>query len=251
MTDDRRLRRMADRLLEARAGLRPITETPASGPQTVEEAYEVQRLVTAALGPVGAFKTGGKPGETPIMAPIPASMVRSSPARFGPGELNLIGIELEVAFVVHSALPSADDPRFGERARACVAPLAAIEIIDSRLEDFDAAGPLWKLADNQVNGGFVHGTPVDDWGGLDLAVLDARLDIDAITVADGPAMVPGGDAFDVFCAFARLVGRHCGGLMPGQFVTTGTLTPMRFIEPGRQVAGHVAGLGTVSAGFES
>jgi 2-keto-4-pentenoate hydratase len=76
-----------------------------------------------------------------------------------------------------------------------------------------------------------------------------RLDIDGITVADGPGHVPGGDAFDVFCAFARMVGGHCGGLVPGRYVTTGTLTSMRFIEPGRQVTGHVAGLGTVSAGF--
>ena len=251
MSDDK-LRQFADKLLEARKSGRPMSgETPETGPQTAEEAYEVQRLVARALGPVGAFKTGGKPGETPIMAPVPAGMVRPSPGRFGTGELNLIGIELEVAFVVHRALPRADDPRFAEHARRCVAPLAAIEIIDSRLENFDSAGPLWKLADNQVNGGFVHGTPVHDWDGLDLAVPDARLDIDGITVADGPAMVPGGDAFDVFCAFARLVGRHCGGLVPGQFVTTGTLTPMRFIEPGRQVTGHVAGLGTVSAGFEA
>ena len=78
MTDDRRLRQMADKLLKARAESRPVSgETPASGPQTVEEAYEVQRLVAAALGPAGAFKTGGKPGETPIMAPIsrPATAV--------------------------------------------------------------------------------------------------------------------------------------------------------------------------------
>jgi len=208
--------------------------------------------VADKLGAVGAFKTGRKsPEETVILAPVPAGMVRASPARFRTGELNLIGIELEVAFLVREQLPRADDPQYAERARACVSPLAAIEIIDSRLEDFEAAGALWKLADAQVNGGFVYGEPVHDWGDLDLATLEARLDIDGITVADGPANVPGGDAFDVFCAFARLVGDHCGGLVPGQYVTTGTLTPMRFIEPGRQVTGHVAGLGTVAVGFEA
>jgi 2-keto-4-pentenoate hydratase len=206
--------------------------------------------VAGELGAVGAFKTGRKSlAETPILAPVPAAMVRASPARFRPGELNLIGIELEVAFLLREPLPRADDPQFAEHARACVSPLAAIEIIDSRLDDFEAAGDLWKLADSQVNGGFVYGEPVSNWGDLELATLDVRLDIDAITVADGPANVPGGDAFDVFCAFARLVGNHCGGLVPGQYVTTGTLTPMRFIEPGRQVTGHVAGLGTVAVGF--
>jgi 2-keto-4-pentenoate hydratase len=250
MSDDR-IRLIADKLLEARKRGRPISgETPETGPASIEEAYAVQRLVAEKLGAVGAFKTGRKsPDETPIMAPVPAAMVRGSPARFRAGELILIGIELEVAFLVRGPLPRADDPRFAERARACVSPLAAIEIIDSRLEDFDAAGALWKLADAQVNGGFVFGEPVGDWGGLDLATLDVRLDIDAITVDEGPANVPGGDAFEVFCAFARLVGDHCGGLAPGHYVTTGTLTPMRFIEPGRQVTGHVAGLGTVAVGF--
>ena len=252
MRDDR-IRQIADKLLEARKRGRPVSgETPETGPASIEEAYAVQRLVAERLGAVGAFKTGRKsPGVTPIMAPVPATMVRASPARFGPGELRLIGIELEVAFLVRTPLPRADDSQYAERARACVAPLAAIEIIDSRLEDFETAGDLWKLADAQVNGGFVYGEPVSDWDALDLATLDVRLDVDGITVADGPANVPGGDAFDVFCAFARMVGDHCGGLVPGQYVTTGTLTPMRFIEAGRQVTGHVAGLGTVSAGFEA
>jgi 2-keto-4-pentenoate hydratase len=252
MSDDN-LRQIADKLLEARKSGRPLRgETPATGPASIEEAYAVQRLVAESLGAVGAFKTGRKaPDETPIMAPVPAAMVRASPARFGPGELTLIGIELEVAFLVREPLPRADHSQYAERARACVSPLAAIEIIDSRLEDFEAAGSLWKLADAQVNGGFVYGEPVGDWSDIDLTTLEVRLDIDGITVDDGPANVPGGDAFDVFCAFARLVGDHCGGLVPGQYVTTGTLTPMRFIEPGRQVTGHVAGLGTVAAGFEA
>lgn len=176
-------------------------------------------------------------------------MVRPGPARFGPRELNLIGIELEVAFLVHTELPDPEDPQFLERARACVSPLAAIEIIDSRLDDYDSAGPLWKLADNQVNGGFVHGTPVRNWTGIDLATPGARLEVGGEAVADGRGTVPGGDAFEVFCAFARLVGGHCGGLIGGQYVTTGALTPVHFIEPGRRVTGHVTGLGSVAVEF--
>lgn len=251
MTDDPKLRRLADKLLEARAGGKPIAgETPESGLASADEAYAVQRLVAGALGPVGGFKTGRQaPSATPVFAPIAAGMVRASPARFRAGDFNVIGIELEVAFFVHRALPPADDPRFAERARQCVHPLAAIEIIDSRLADHEAAGALWKLADNQVNGGFVHGAPAGEWDKLDLATLHAKLEVGGETVADGLAHVPGGDAFDVFCAFARLVGSHCGGLVPGQYVTTGALTPVRYIAGGRKVTGHIAGLGGVTAEF--
>lgn len=242
---------MAERLLRARVEARPISgETPAGGPASQAEAYAVQRLIMEALGPVGGFKTGRpSPDAEPAMAPMPAAMVRPSPARFGPHELNLIGIELEVAFLVERPLPSPQDPRFADTARACVSPVAAIEIIDSRLEDHEDAGPLWKLADNQVNGGFVHGEPVRDWDGIDLATPRVRLEIDGEVIAKGPAAVPGGDAFAVFCAFARIVGGHCGGLVPGHYVTTGTLTPMRFIGRGTRVSGEVAGLGPVSVEF--
>lgn len=251
MTDDPRLQQMAEKLLKARADAMPIRgETPASGPADNQEAYEVQRLVAAELGPAGAFKTGRRlPGDPVTMAPIPAAMVRASPASFGPRDVNLIGIELEVAFRVHSALPSAEDPEFAERARRAVSALAAIEIIDSRLADHDAAGALWKLADNQINGGLVPGAAVADWSGLDLATPNVRLEVDGEVVAHGPTAVPGGDAYHVFCAFARSVGRHCGGLVPGQYVTTGSLTLMRFIERRGKVTGHVAGLGSVSVDF--
>jgi 2-keto-4-pentenoate hydratase len=252
MTDSPRIRRLADKLLNARAGGGPIAgETPETGPASADEAYAVQRLVADALGAVGGFKAGRQaPGATPVLAPIAAGMVRASPARFLAGELTLIGIELEVAFLVHRALPPAGDPRFAERARQCVSPLAAIEIIDSRLADHEAAGALWKLADNQVNGGFVHGAPAGDWEKLDLARLQVTLDIGGERGANGLASVPGGDAFDVFCAFARILGSHCGGLVPGQYVTTGALTPVRYIAGGQKVTGHVAGLGSVTAEFE-
>ncbi len=250
MTDPR-LRQLADRLLDARERKTRIAgESPATGPATLEEAYEVQRLVMAALGPVGAFKSGRQaPGDRPVMAPIAAAMVRRSPACFGPHELNLVGFELEVAFLVHGSLPDSQDPRFDERARLCVSPLAAIELLDCRLADRDAAGALWKFADNQVNGGLAHGEPAHSWSGIDLARVEARVEIGEETVASGPAVVPGGNAFDTFCAFAKAIGNHCGGLMPGQIVTTGMLNGVHFAEPGQRVTGHIAGLGSVSVEF--
>jgi 2-keto-4-pentenoate hydratase len=245
------LTRIADKLIRARAEGRALAgDDLAGGPRDRREAYRVQSMVCAHLGPVAAFKTGRKaPDETPIMAPIAGDRVRASPAVFRPGELRLIGIELEVAFLVHDALPDADRADFAERARRCVSALAAIEIVDSRLADMEAADPLWKLADNQCSGGFVYGEPVRDWAQVDLKTVAARLEIDDEVVMDGAAEVPGGDAFETFCAFARSVGRHCGGLVPGQYVTTGTVSGLRFIEAGQRVKGCIDGLGCVEVAF--
>lgn len=241
---------IASRLISARGGGLLADESLKPGPVDRSEAYGVQSAVASQVGRVGAFKTGRKsPDEQPIMAPIFAGDVRPSPAQFAPIELHVIGIELEVAFLLRRALPPVDSTDFVARARACVSPLAAIEVVDTRLADREAAGLLWQLADNQSNGGLVVGTAVDDWAGRDLVSIEARLEIGGDMVIDGPTEVPGGDAYETFCAFARLVGSHCGGLTVGQYVTTGSVSGLMFIERGRTVTGRISGLGTVTVEF--
>lgn len=251
MTLEPRAECLARRFIDARKTGRKITpEEVRAGPRDLDEAYLVQALTAEALGPTGAFKTGRKsPDAKPIMAPIPAFTVRQSPAVFGRDELWLIGIELEIGFRIDAPLPSPDDPDFEARARGCVSALAALEVVDTRLADHESAGPLLKLADNQINGGLVVGAPRRDWRSLDLARVDARLRFGDEVVLDGSVDVPGGDAFATFCVFARQVGTHCGGLQPGQFVITGSVNGLPFIERGTSVHGEIAGLGEVAADF--
>ncbi len=250
MNKSGRIERTAARLLEARLGGLVSVEELEPAPANRAEAYRVQAVIARHMGAVGAFKAGRRsPDEQPLMAPIFAVAVRHSPARFVPNELHLIGIELEIAFLVHRPLPDVESADFALRARACVSPLAAIEVVDTRLADYEAAGPLWQLADNQNNGGLVVGEPIGDWHGRDLATIDARLEIDGQSIFDGPATVPGGDAYDTFCAFARRVGQHCGGLAVGHYVTTGSITGLVFTEWGRRVTGRLAGLGDVVVDF--
>jgi 2-keto-4-pentenoate hydratase len=248
---DDELAAMADALIRARNGGPPVDHRGFSGgPGDRKDAYRVQAMVSAQLGTIGAFKTGRKSrGEEPIRAPIPADRVRASPARLVRGDFRLLGIELEIAFLVHRALPEPEDLHFAERARACVWPVAAIEVVDSRILDPEGAGAFWKLADNQSNGALVHGQPERGWTGAPLRRVTARLDVNGETVMDGPGEVPGGDAFEIFCAFARTVGGHCGGIAPGHYVTTGSVSGLRFIEGLREARGHILGLGPVEAGF--
>ena len=242
--------KLAQALIEARRSGRKLgIGDIGGGLPDAAAAYRVQAQVARAVGPVAAWKTGRKaPGAEQTMAPIFAGTVRSSPASFGADELWLIGVELEVAFRIDAPLPPLDAD-FEQRARGCVSMLAAIEVVDTRLADHEAAGPVVKLADNQINAGLVVGAPRRDWQGLDPAEFDARLTFGAETVVDGPRPVPGGDAFATFCAFARMVGGHCGGLQVGQYVTTGSLNGLPFIQRGTSVRAHVAGLGEVAVDF--
>lgn len=242
---------LADRLLRARLGGAAV-EVDELRPHAIDEsdAYAIQAAVCARAGSVGAWKTGRKsPDAIPIMAPVLAPAVRRSPAAFPAAELRVIGIELEIAFRVDAALPPIDHADFEALAAQRVTPLAAIEVVDSRIADFEAAGPLWKLADNQINGGLVVGESADDWRAMDLAEADATLKVDGRTIFSRRAAVPGGSAFRTFCAFARRVGGHCGGLAPGQVVTTGSITGLDFVQPGAEVVGRIAGLGHVRVSF--
>ena len=211
-------------------------------------AYRVQASVAAWTGEVGGWKTGRRGAGGPqIMAPIPRDVVRASPARFEPGELGPIGIELEIGFHVVAPLPPASAPDFEAQARSCVTVAAMVEVVDARIRDPEGADPLLKLADNQGGGGLVAGPARERFGELTSAAVELR--VGAERVEAGRAEVPGGDAFDVFCGFARMVGDHCGGLGVGQHVTTGTLTPLRFVGRGQTVRGRIEGLGEVVVEF--
>ncbi|WP_118134992.1 fumarylacetoacetate hydrolase family protein [Oceanicella sp. SM1341] len=241
---------IAERLIAARRdGTRLSPESFGDAPASRDEALAVQARVLEAFGPAGGFKTGRIEGAPPMIAPILAAEVQPSPAVLAPTPSGKLAIELEIGFLVTAPLPAADDPELEEKARACVALIPVLEIVDTRLTDHDAATPLLKLADNQLNGGLVTGTPLADWQEFDFDAITARLELGDETVLDGPATVPGGDAWATFCALVRGIGSHCGGLREGQIVISGSLNGMPFIAPGTKVRAEIAGLGRLEADY--
>jgi 2-keto-4-pentenoate hydratase len=48
---------------------------------------------------------------------------------------------------------------------------------------------------------------------------------------------------------ANSVAEHCGGIRAGQIIATGSLTGLRFVEPGAHVVAEFPGLGTVEVTF--
>lgn len=239
-------------LCAAHRGGRKLTHDDFSNAvKDYQSAYRIQKAVAEDIGPVGGFKTGRKSvDEELIMAPIFSHRTRRSPAEFFRSELDLIGIELEVGFQIREPLPDPRSVSFTDMAWRCVNPLAAIEIVDTRLQDHESADPAWKLADNQINAGLVFGKPANDMQIADLSRVTARLEAGGTVLFDGPSNVPGGNAFEIFCAFARQIEDHCGGLQPGHIVITGSVTGLCFIEAGQTVRGTIEGLGSVVVNFD-
>lgn len=242
---------LAARLLAVRQGAPAVAPQDLDGfPADLQAAYRTQTLVTEKLGPVGGFKTARKPGvEEQIAAPIYSRGIKTSPAEFSRAEVDRIGIELEIGFRIDDALPDPSDPDFEALVRRRVSAVAVIEVCDTRMTDPDAATPLQKLADNQLNGGLVVGAPLKDWSGLDMASVNAKLVFGTETVLDGPAAVPAGDAFQTLLGLVRQLGDHCGGLQPGQYVITGSVNGLPYIRRGTPVYARIAGLGDLHVTF--
>ncbi|MGI9411022.1 MAG: hypothetical protein ACR2OV_13165 [Hyphomicrobiaceae bacterium] len=238
---------VANVLVEARRSRSPVDAAGfGCDPATLEDAYAVHTAVMQKIGTVGAFKTGIASDGRQVMAPIATSGLRASETSFAPDELWLAGVELEVAFRLERPLPDRTAPDFAERLRDAVIAVPAIEVVDTRLAFHESCSEWTKLADNQFNAGLVVGEPVHDWHGLDLSTPAHTLQVGAATIADGPGHINGGSAWDLLRGFVEIVGDHCGGLQVGQYVTTGALSGLHWIDKGQPVVGRVEGLGEVS-----
>lgn len=236
---------LVSQLLAARNGGPKLPASAAEG-LTRARIFAVQQAVAERLGPVGGFKIARPEGAPVIIAPIMARDIHESPADMAIPEGEEAGIELEYAFRLMSPLPDTAAPDFEDQLRHAVELLPVFELVRSRLADPGGATPALKMLDNQLNGAVVLGRSCRDWHERDLTRATARLSIGPETVLDGVALVPGGDAFAALCRLARLLGDHCGGLMPGHVVITGSLNGLPWVTAPTVAQGHIEGLGDVA-----
>lgn len=203
------------------------------------QALEIQRRVQTHLGPVGGFKVARRSEGAPVIAPIPAGLVRPSGADVPVRDI--MGIELEIGF----ELIAAPAPAMLRDPAAFFQPRAVLELVDTRLI---GAGddPLMKLADMQINDGLIVGPVLEGWDGRDFSTIPAALHCGDRQVIDGMATVPGGSALANLALFLASIGDHCGGLCQGQIVITGSLSGLDYFSADMDVMGQIEGFGEIS-----
>jgi 2-keto-4-pentenoate hydratase len=221
-------------------------------PAAADDAYAVQDMLLAALGPIGGWKVGAKgPDAEPTCAPLPAAGIVQSPVAPADGAWRVRGIETEIAVRFERDLPERADPYTRAEVEAAIgAVMPAIELVETRLAEFPKAPPLAMLADLGSHGGLVLGAALP----FDPAFLDARRQLAAQTFngRDSAAGARGNPAQDLGRLLVWLV-NHCAarglGIAAGQVVTTGSFTGMQFAPAAAQVRGEIAGLGAVEVAF--
>ncbi|RYJ29241.1 2-keto-4-pentenoate hydratase [Streptomyces sp. L-9-10] len=156
-------------------------------------------------------------------------------------------IEAEVAFVLATDL----DTAYAGAAEVVAATgqvVAALEIVDSRIADWDIS-LVDTVADNASSGLFVLGSQPRPLDGLDLAGCEMVLRRGEEVVSTGTGTdCLGGPALAV-AWLARTAHAHGRPLRAGDIVLSGALGPMVPVTAGDVFEAEITGLGTVRTSF--
>ena len=151
-------------------------------------------------------------------------------------------VEPELAFVLKK--PLAGDVTLVEALAAVEAVAPALEIIDSRYQDFKFSLPD-VIADNASSSGFVVGAWSDPH--QDFSNLGLTMSIDGRVAQVGSTAAILGHPLRSLVAAARLSAAAGEPLQAGWVVMAGGATPAEWIKPGQYVSIEMERLGT--AGF--
>ena len=127
----------------------------------------------------------------------------------------------------------------------------AIEIPDSRFENFATVGEAQLIADNACAHEFILGSATEaDWRAIDLSQHKATIEAVGGEVHDGIGANVLGDPRDALLWLVQEVTGLGLTIEAGQVVTTGTCAEPLDIEPGDEVIADFGALGDVNVSFD-
>lgn len=156
-------------------------------------------------------------------------------------------IEPEVAFVLGRPL-SGPGVTAAEAIRAVEFVLPALEIVDSRIRDWNIS-IVDTIADNASSGGVVLGSTPVPLSAVRLREASCALYSNGTQVATGLGGAVLGSPVNALVWLANTVGPLGVGLEPGQVVLPGSITRAIPVAPGDTVVTELGGLGDVTATF--
>ncbi|MGW2823111.1 2-keto-4-pentenoate hydratase [Streptomyces sp. NPDC001443] len=225
----------------------------------VAAAYAVQRRHVERSLAGGRRAAGRKIGLTspavqrqlgvsqPDFGVLFADMAVPEGRPIAPGRLLQPKVEAEVALVLAADLPHRD-PTVADLLRVTAFALPALEIVDSRIADWDIT-IVDTVADNASCGLFVLGgtpAPLDQ---LDLRAARMTLTKNGETVSTGSGADCLGSPLTAALWLAATLAGLGDPLRAGDVILTGALGPMAAAAAGDEFTARIEGLGTVAAAF--
>lgn len=242
----------AGQLLAARKPGAPRAALPSVLPASDAEAYQVQDIVAAKLGPVEGWKVGAaNPTSEPNCAPVLKGGVIDAGRSGIPLSIPVpkpTAIEVEIGFRMGRAFPAAASaPSAADILGAIASAHVIMELCACRLAAGMDAPPHAKLADNGMNLGFIVGPKVENWRAIDMLKQKALAFVDNKPVVDAAG---GHTQKDLGALLVWLVGHVVtkrGGLPAGALVATGSWTGIHWIDHAANIGGEFPGLGRIEA----
>ncbi|MDX3494623.1 2-keto-4-pentenoate hydratase [Streptomyces turgidiscabies] len=231
------------------------------GASDIGLAYAVQQRVIGDRIAAGARVVGRKIGLTsesvqrqvgvdrPDFGVLLDDMDVSGLPEVPSGRLLQPRVEAEIAFVLAADLD--DDDLDVERVRSAVGhAVAALEIVDSRVADWDIA-ITDTVADNASSGLFVLGGERASLKEFEPRDVTMRLYADGTLASEGTGAACLGDPLAALLWLARTAREFGDPLRAGQVVLSGALGPLVPTPPGSTVRAEMSGLGSVTATFSA
>lgn len=248
---------LAAGLFRAHKDGKAVTRLTKTHPELpLADAYRVQDLLLERHLEAGDRLVGRKMGLTSrpkmqqmgVHEPIHGFLSGSMQIPDG-GEIPLRGrihprIEPEIAFVMRRELRGR--PSLAEALDCVEGVCAALEIIDSRYENFEFQLPD-VVADNGSSSGFVLGGKLRKPGAVDLANLGILVEVNGQPRLFGSSAAILGHPGRSLTALAALLDESGRSLPPGSVVLAGAATAAIPLEAGAWVRASFQGLGTVEA----
>ncbi|AIO35889.1 2-keto-4-pentenoate hydratase [Burkholderia cenocepacia] len=260
MTDPNTVRELAARLREAEASRRTIE--PVRGTIALDDmttAYAVQQANVERRIAAGERVVGRKIGLTsravqqqlgvdqPDFGALFASMAYGDSEPIPLSTLIQPKVEAEIALVLERDLTH-DRHTFADILRASAYALAAIEVVDSRIENWNIRF-VDTVADNASSARFVLGSRPVTLSRLDLTACAMTLSRDGDVLSEGSGAACLGNPLNAAVWLADRMAQLGTPLRAGDVVLTGALGPMVAVrEAGTHVA-QIDGLGSVRATF--
>ena len=250
----------ADRIALAARNRQPIAPVRTLiGESDIDLAYAVQQELISRRIEDGAVVVGRKIGLTspavqrqlgvdqPDFGVLFADMDMSSEPIVPSHRLLQPKAEAEIAFVLKDDLDG-EILSSEEVSSAVDHAVAALEIVDSRIADWDLT-IADTVADNASSGLFVLGADrltLDEFSPRD-ATMRMYADDTLVSEGDGKACL--GDPLLPLTWLARTAAAYGNPLRAGQIILSGALGPMVPAPPGTRIRAEIAPLGEVSATF--
>jgi 2-keto-4-pentenoate hydratase len=191
--------------------------------------------------------------DEPIVGAVLAGRIHEAasggPARVAVADYVRLGVESEIALRIARPFPDREvtpAEALGHVDRVC----AAFELVDDSAADYARLSAATLVADNAWNAGLVLGPsrPAGEVGAL--AGRKGVLSRDGEVVDEGSSSDVLGDPANALAWLAGRLARQGQPLSPGQWVSTGSIVPTRFVAPGQAWRFEVEGLAPVELALD-